>query len=219
MAQDNVGHGAVEPFVEEFLAGLDLVGGVVGIVLGVQVPGDDVVAQLRDEVQAARVARAGAAGRAQVGREEAEDVAQGHLVVDDLRVAAVVAGGREVFVGPGVRGDLVALGVDAPEDGGPLRRLIVDAALANVVARHEEGCAGVVLAQEVQEGVGVEVRAVVEGERDGIVLGAGLDVLACGGSEVCLSTRSKLLTIRGLPVVVSRRVLGALPTGTLAVPN
>lgn len=149
---------------EDVLARLDLGRRVIEIILGVDVEVDDVVAELGDIVQAPRVARARRVGRAEVLGEPAEDVAEGHLVVDELLRADLVRRGGEVLVGPRVRGELVAGGVHPAEDGGIARGLVVDLALAEVVARDEEGGLDAVGVEDVEDVVGQGVGAVVEGQ-------------------------------------------------------
>jgi len=77
--------------------------------------------------------------RPHVRGEETEDVAQRHLGLDHFLFQPVGSGGGEVGVGPGVRGDLVAFGVGAADYGWPWKRLVVEAALAEVHAGYEEG--------------------------------------------------------------------------------
>ena len=57
---------------------------------------------------------------------------------------------RQIRVAPRVRRDLVAVGVLALEDGGEGRGRVIDLALVVVDSRHEEGCLGVVLGQQVE---------------------------------------------------------------------
>lgn len=114
---------------------------VVGVVLCVEVGGDDVVAEV------GHVGFAGAVecqvGGPHVGGEEAEDVAE----CDFGFVHFVASGGRgkggEIGVVPGVGGDLVAFVVRAFDDVRPLG-YFVDVAVA-VVADNEEGGFYVVL--------------------------------------------------------------------------
>lgn len=163
---------------EDVLARLDLGRRVIEIILGVNVEVDDVVAELGDIVQAPRVARARGVGRAEILGEPAKDVAEGHLVVDELLRADLVGGRGEILVRPRVRGELVAGGVHPAQDGRVAGGFVVDLALAEVVARDEEGGLDVVCVEHVEDVVGERVGAVVkgEGECSGDFAGGDVDI-------------------------------------------
>lgn len=163
---------------EDVLARLDLSRRVIEIILGVNVEVDDMVPELGHIVQTPGVARAGRIGRAEVLGEPAEDVAEGHLVVDELLRADLVGRRGEVLVRPRVRGELVARGVHPAQDGRVARGLVVDLALAEVVARDEEGGLDVVGVEHVEDVVGQRVGAVVKGQGEcaGDFAGGDVDI-------------------------------------------
>jgi hypothetical protein len=113
-------------FVEGALGVADRLRGGVGVVLGVEVGGDDVVAEVGHVGFAGGVE--GEVGWAHVGGEDAEDVGDGGFVLVHL----VASGGG----GEGVRGDLVTFIVGAADNFGPLGNF-VDFAIA-IVADDKE---------------------------------------------------------------------------------
>lgn len=79
-------------------------------------------------------------GRAHVGREKAKNIAQGHFVLVNLVLPLFARYEAEILVAPGMGGDLVALRVHTFYDVYPWVGRVVYLALADVVARNEEGC-------------------------------------------------------------------------------
>lgn len=77
-------------FRESVLASLYLIRSVILKILGVEVPVDNMVTKLGRIVKAARDSVAGSVRGAEVLGEEPEDVAEGHLVVDDLLLADLI---------------------------------------------------------------------------------------------------------------------------------
>lgn len=115
---------------------------------------------------------------------------------------------------PGVRGDLVAIGMDATDDGGPFGRGVVDSSLTDVVARDEERGFGIVGTKQIEKLVGVQVGTIVESKGDGVVDGAGLDVNACL-CQLHVSLRLSELTLGSVSAIVTRDVQRRLATRLL----
>ena len=107
--------GGVDGVVPDVLAGLNLVGLGVQVTLGVEVKVGDVVAQVVHYLLAE--CRAAGVGRAHVGREEAEDVVDGDLVIHHLVDNLLLCQLGSILVRPGVAGDLVAFIVHPLDDG------------------------------------------------------------------------------------------------------
>src|SRR3569833_2863804 len=79
-------------------------------------------------------------GRAKVGRDDADDVDEGDLVLDDLIAPLLRRDGREVLVAPRMASDLAAGGVHALDDGRVASLVVLDLPLSAVRSHHEERC-------------------------------------------------------------------------------
>jgi hypothetical protein len=118
---------------------------VVGVVLGVEVGGDDVVAEVGHVGFGGGVV--GEVGGAHVGGEEADDVDEGFFGFVHFFSSCGGGEGGEIGVGPGVGCDLVSFIVGSPDDVGPLG-YFVDVTVA-VTADDEEGGFDVVSGQDI----------------------------------------------------------------------
>jgi len=87
---------------------LDLGWRVIQVVLGIKVPVYDVVTKLGNVVETARNSCASSIRRTQILWEEAKNVAEGHLIVDDLLLTELIRCSREILMRPAVRGELMA---------------------------------------------------------------------------------------------------------------
>lgn len=167
MRQNNVAVGCAawgQLAVEPVLGILNQRGIVVHVVLGVDIVGDDVVAQRLHDVDATGFSRAFQVGRTHVRREPAKDVAEGHFVVDHLGPLDGVVDLVEIAVRPGVACNLVTCIMRSLQDGRPGERRVINVALSTVVASDEEGGFDYELVEKVEDLVGVNVRAVVKGQ-------------------------------------------------------
>lgn len=113
-----------------------------------------------------------------VGGEEAEDVGQGDLVLDDLIMLLLRGDGFHVLVAPGVASNLVSFIKHPPERVWLPGAGLVDGPLGPVHTGDEEGDAGSILAQKIKKLVGVVVWTVVKRNGHGTGDGAGLEVEA-----------------------------------------
>lgn len=68
---------------------------------------------------------------------------------------------------PRVASNLVAFGQHSPEDGGVSSRRVVYGAFGPIYARDVESCNGVVVLEQVEELVGIVIRAIIEAEGHG----------------------------------------------------
>lgn len=98
--------------------------------------------------------------RAHVGRILTNDVRYCSFVLDHLLDTHVMTDGAQAIMGPRVRGDLVAFS-NHPLDNGCIRWRGIDGTFSQVIAGDEECGREFVLQQQVQEFIGIAVRAVV----------------------------------------------------------
>lgn len=116
-----------------------------------------------------------------IGGEEAEDVGECLLVLEDLLAATGGVELLEIGVRPGVAADLVAGVMHAAQDLRVLGLGVVDAPVLGVVADHEERRLDVlVLVQKIEQLRRVPPRPVVERQRDLAGLSAPPDVQSVG---------------------------------------
>jgi hypothetical protein len=163
---------------EDILGVLNQVGIVVLIVVGINVEVDNVVAEISKILLATRLRGAAGVGWAHVGGDLANDVAESHLVLDHLVVTILLGNGAKVQMGPGMRGQLVALGVHALED---IDKLLgdVDLTLVDIVTSDEERGMGVVGLHDIENVAGeILLWAIVVGDRNSSWGYAGVDAVA-----------------------------------------
>lgn len=184
------------------------------------------VAQGLQVVLTSGLGRARRVRGAHVGGEEAEDVPQGHFVLDHLVLALGRRDGAQVLVTPGMAGNLVALGVHPLDDGIPAVRGVVDLAFAVVDASDEEGGLGVVLLQHVEHAVGVDVGSVIISKSDLAVDHAIVDTSTTvghgaqegTGNAGSVSSGGSLVGITG-GTVVEQAVRSSAVVGTSTTPS
>ena len=154
------------------------------ITISVQVEVRDNVSKGLHDALASEVARR--VRRTHVGGVFADDVANGHLVLDHLVVTLRISDGTEILVGPGVTGDLVAFGNHSFDDSRPL---LVNGALAKVVTGDEEGSLEAGGLELVEDFVSVDVWAIVVSDGHGSRLQAFVDALSAVGNISLLGAR------------------------------
>ena len=129
--------------LEDILGVLDQFRVIVLVVISVQIEIGDVVTEVSHVLLATRLSSAAGVGRAHVGGDLANNVAESHLIFDHLVVTVLLGDGAEVQVGPCVGRKLVAGSIHALEDSDEFGSSI-DLALVDIVTSDEEGSLGVV---------------------------------------------------------------------------
>lgn len=135
---------------EPVLGVLNLVGGVLVVVISINVEVGNVITKLCHIVLTSRGSCAAGIRGAHVCREESEDIAKSCLILPHLLLAVVGANGGQVEMGPGVRGDLMAFSLHALDDRDEFGSSI-DLSLVDIVATDEEGCLCIVGFEDVQD--------------------------------------------------------------------
>lgn len=163
---------------------------------------------------AARLGSAARVGRTHVGGDLANNVAESHLVLDHLVVAVLLGNGAQVQVSPGVRGNLVALGVHTLDDGDEFRSN-VNLALVDVVSSNEKGSLGIVGSHDIQNVASENLLwAIVVGEGNGSWLGTAVDAIAAivdvaelgaGDRRGVCASRGDVLWAGGAMLIVATR--------------
>lgn len=187
---------------------------------GVQIEVGDNITKLGQNVLAG--VSAGRVRWAHVSWVFAENVSNGHLVLDHLVIDLLLSNGAEVLVRPGVTGDLVALVVHLLDDTRPV---LVDSTLANVVTSKEESSVKSGILEELEYSLSVDVWSIIIGDGHSAGVLATVDTSAairnvsklwakiiagrCSiGSFVSIASRTKVeLAVRG----------GAVSSGSSAV--
>jgi len=123
--------------IEPVLRVLDLGRSGLVVIISVDVEVGDVVAQIGHVLLAAGCSTAAGKRGTHVGGEEAQNIAESHLILDHLLLALSGGNGGKIQVSPGMGSNLMSLGVGALNDGAELRDL-VDCALADVGTSDEE---------------------------------------------------------------------------------
>ena len=152
-----------------------------------------------------------------VGGEEAEDVGQGDLVLDDLIVLLLRGDGFHVLVAPGVASNLVSFVKHSPERVWLPGAGLVDGPLGPVYTGDEEGGAGSILAQNIEKLVGVAPWTVVKRKGHGTGDGAGLEVGAVWDIAEMGSRSLGGIGSIGKDVPVARRTVAELAPWSCAV--
>ena len=161
--------------------------------------------------------RARRIGRAEIGRNDAQDGLESDLVVDDLGAALLGRDKLEVLVTPGVAADLMALGDHAADDGRVPRAGVLDLAFGAIVADDEEGGLNLVGLEDVEELAGVDVGAVVKGQGHLALLDALGDVDAVGDVAESWARDARRVAAGGDLVSVAGGPVRELAAGGTAV--
>lgn len=140
--------------LEVVLGVLNLVDIILVVVIGIHIEVGNVVAEIGQVLLATRLSCAARVRRAHVGRDLANNVAESHLVLPHLLLTVSGGDGAQVQVGPGVRCDLVTLGVHALDSSGVLGG-DVDLTLVDVVASDEESGLSAVGLEDIHDVLGV----------------------------------------------------------------
>jgi hypothetical protein len=191
--------------VEPVLGFLDLAGGIVLIVVGVDVEVDGVISKGSEIGLTAGLGSAARIRRAHVGGEETEDVAESHLVLDHLVGTLAGRDGRKIQVSPGVGGDLIAIGIHSLDgiDEAAFRK--IDLTLPDVVTGDEESRHRVVRHKKIQDVISVVLSGAII-----ISKGDGARFRAFVNAVTTILDVSELRTINSGGVGSSRgNVLGA----------
>jgi hypothetical protein len=143
--------------------------------------------------------------RPKVRWEEAENVNESNLVLDDLILALLGRDDAEILVAPGVAADLVTLGEHALDDGRIAGGGVLYLALSSVGSNNEEGRLDVILLQEVQKVRCVDVRPIIKCQGNLPGDGAVADTGSVGyGAEERARDRGRILAGRCLVAVTGR---------------
>lgn len=110
------------------------------LTISVQIEIGHNVSKISHIIRATGCGRASGVGRPHIGREFANDVADGHLVLDHLVNTLLLGDLVEILVRPCVTSDLVAFGDHAADHSRPGLGLVIDGAFSNVDTGNEEGC-------------------------------------------------------------------------------
>ena len=145
---------------------LDQICSVVHVIQGINVHVNNVVSQIVEEVEAARRLCTVEVRAPEVRREPAEQVTEGHLVVDDLRLLEGAVNLSKVLVRPRMAPDLMACAVNPLQDCRPWCRGVVYAAFPPAVADNEEGGRHVVRLQHIKQLGRVDPWPIIECKRD-----------------------------------------------------
>ena len=116
--------------------------------------------------------------RPHVSREEPQHIPYRHLIEVHLILSLLLSSRAQVLMRPGMRRDLVALGMHAFDDLRVPGCFIVDRTLPHVIARDEKGRFGLIFSENVEDFGGVNVRAIVECEGNVVLIRASVDAAA-----------------------------------------
>lgn len=206
--------GGVDGIAEVVLSDLDLLAGELVVIIGIQVEVRDDVAKLLENILADSVARR--VRRTHVRRVLADDVANGHLVLDHLIVDLSLSDPGKILVGPSVGSNLVTIGNHAADDSTPL---LINGTLSKVDTSNEEGGLETGSSELVQDLVSVNVWTIIVSDGNGSGLAARINtsptvgdtallrtgIVACAGSSrglVGIAGRAKIeQAVRSIAVV------------------
>ena len=170
--------------LKEVLGVLDQIRRVHEVVLGIEIEIDNMVAEGSHVGLAAGCRIAIGIRRAHVGREEAQDVVEGYLVV--VQLVQTLGSGNDVLtlgsstrakiqMAPGVRNNLVTSRVHTLDQTCPRVVAVVDLAFAEIVSSNHETRDHTVRFKSVQDRFRVDVRAIIKSQGKHAVDGAVID--------------------------------------------
>lgn len=162
--------GTVDSSAEVVLSDLDLDGSELVVVISIQIEVGNNVSKLLQNVLASGLARR--VRRTHVSGIFADDVTDGHLILDHLIVDLSLGDLGQVLVGPRVGGDLVTFSYHTSDNGSPS---LINGTLANIDASDEEGGLEASRVELVQDLVSVDVWTIVIGDGDRSWLAASVD--------------------------------------------
>ena len=160
----------VDAVLEVVLGDLDLLRSQVVVVVGVEIEVGNDVAKIRHDFLALSIA--GRVRWAHVGRVFADDVTDGHFVLDHLVVNLLLGDEAKVLVGPSVRSDLMAVVVHLLDDASPV---LINGTLSDVVTGDEECGMGTTCFKLSHNVLGVDVWTIVVCNGDGSRVVADVD--------------------------------------------
>jgi hypothetical protein len=152
----------VNTVLEVILGDLNLLGGQLVVVVGIEIEVGNDVTKITHNLLALGITRR--VRRAHVCGIFADDVTDGHLVLDHLIVNLLLRDETEVLVGPGVGSDLMAIVIHLLDDACPV---FVNGTFSDVVSSDEEGSVGSTCLKLGHNVLGVDVWAIVVGDRNG----------------------------------------------------
>lgn len=156
-----------EEVVDNILGLLNQHGAVMEIILGIQIKVDDVVSKIQEIILTAALCSTRRVGWAHVSRNKSKNIAKSHLVPDHLVLALERGDVAKIGVRPGVRGNLVSIGVLTLDDRGPGETSVINLTLAVVITSDEEGSLSIVLGKEIEQVGCVTTWAIIVSECDG----------------------------------------------------
>jgi hypothetical protein len=106
---------------------------------------------------------AGRVGRAHISREFANNVADGHLVLDHLVFALSSSDRAQILVGPCVAGNLMSFGDHSLDDSRPRCSGIINGTLVDVDTSDEKGSLCAVGLKLIQDASCVDIWAIIIG--------------------------------------------------------
>lgn len=162
--------GGVDGIAEVVLSNLNLLAGELVVVIGIQIEVRDDVSELSKDILANSVARR--IRRAHICRVFANNVADGHLILDHLVIDLSLSDLGEILVRPGVGSDLVTLCDHASDDSTPL---LINGTLAKVNTSDEEGSFETGSSELIQDLVSVDVWTVIVSNGNGSWLATRVD--------------------------------------------
>lgn len=132
------------------------------IVFGIQIKVNNMVAEFGHESLTG--GRAAGIRRTHVCWVDTKDVADGHLIVNDLALALGVGNQAEVLVTPCMRSYLMAGGIHALNHSCPRFSRVIDLALAEIISGNKKCARRVVLIEDIEYMAGVNVGSIIKSQ-------------------------------------------------------
>lgn len=154
---------SIDAILKVVLSCLNLLFGELVVVISIQVEVGDNITEIGENSLTRVVARR--VWGSHVGRISADDVTDRHFVLHHLVVTLLLCNDGEILMGPSVTRNLMTLVVHVRDDAPPL---LVNGTLAVVVARNEKRRVSVASFELSYDPLGVDVRAVVVGDGNGL---------------------------------------------------
>jgi hypothetical protein len=197
-----VGASGIKTVLEVVFGNLDLLRGLLVVVVGVQIKRSDDVAESCHVSHASFGDTCGVWGTHVCG-VFAEDVTDGHFVLDHLVDTLLVSDLIKILVGPGMAGDLMTVGIHLRDHTSPV---LVNSALANIVASDKEGCVSVTGLKLSHNFLSVDVGPVIIGDRNGLGFQAltNSHTAICNVSELATGVLCRASSVRGLVSITAR---------------
>lgn len=163
--------------VEKIFGSLNERWAVILPVVRVDIVENSMVSHVTHGIAASRVSKATRVRRAHICREAANDIPQSAFVFLHLLTTLCRADFAEIFVRPGVAGNLVAAEQHAFDERSPRQRGIIDLAFAIVDTRDEESGRSFILVEQIKKLACIPGWAIIEGQSNCSRDSAGADLL------------------------------------------